>query len=448
MSSFIFFYFANLAFEIVTNNLYSEADIRLMNLIAAYRSLAIAKILLLFTYLGNWQIMVTLGIIIVVILRLLKERRKLFFFIIGLIGSGLFYNLLKLIFHRQRPEAVFSLIVQNGYSFPSGHAVMAVVFYGLIGYILLKNIKHWRSKLLLAILIIGLILLVGFSRVYLGVHWTTDILAGWLLGLALLILIITFFKNQERYRPETKANRILGKKFIVLMVCSLFMIEGIFFYYFYKTHPLIEPPVNNLEKITIASAVNLPGIALVDNFPKFSENLAGQKMEPISFVFIGSREKIVQIFKQAGWDLVDEPRRLANLYRLAAAALFNRSYIGAPVTPAFLKTQPNALAFEKPTAAQTVRQRHHIRFWPTEFFWRGAEVWVATASFDDGLRYLIAHKIRPNIDVERDYIKSDLEKTGLIKEAEQIQLVEPLLGKNQSGDQFFTDGKTYLLLLK
>ncbi len=129
------------------------------------------------------------------------------------------------------------------------------------------------------------------------------------------------------------------------------------------------------------------------------------------------------------------------------AAIFNQPYPTAPVTPSFLNTQPNDIAFEKPTEANTVRQRHHIRFCLTNFQWDGIPVWVATASFDDGLRYFITHKIHPDIDTERDFIKNELIGTGLVIDEKQIQLVKPLLGQNQSGDQFFTDGEAYIILL-
>ena len=228
----------------------------------------------------------------------------------------------------------------------------------------------------------------------------------------------------------------------------MLIFEGIFLFFFYRSHPLIKPPSRNSEEVIILVSADPQSIILSDNFPKFSENLVGQKMEPISFIVIGSKEELIQIFQKSGWFVADEPHRLLDLYHLAIAAIFNQPYPTAPVTPSFLNAQPNTIAFQKPTESNTVRQRHHIRFWPTDFQWDGVSVWVATASFDDGLRYLITHKIHPDIDTERDFIKGELIGTGLVKSEKQIQLVKPLLGRNQAADQFFTDGKAYMLFLR
>lgn len=442
-------YFFAFTQDILAKDPFIEADVRLMNLVADLRSVAAAKFFLLFTYLGNWQFIISLGVIAAVALALLKEKRKLTFLIIGVAGGELFYTAFKLLLHRTRPDIGFSLILRNGYAFPSGHAVMSLIFYGMIGYGFFKILKNRWLKLPLIILATVLIFLIGFSRIYLGAHWVSDILAGWAFGIAFLVLLITFFKQRERFKPETKNKSILSKKLVLVIAVFLLILEGVFFYYFYVKHPLIESKKYQLETVIIPASSNFQTVVLADNFPKFSETITGEKMEPISFIMVGSKEQIIQIFQKSGWLAADEPDRLKNLYHLAIAAIFNQPYPAAPVTPSFLDAQPNIIAFEKPTAANTVRQRHHIRFWLTNFQWGGdgVSVWVATASFDDGLRYFITHKIHPDIDIERDFIKDELNVAGLIKNEKQIQLVKSFLGKNQSGDQFFTDGNAYIIFL-
>lgn len=448
LSLVAFLYFLAITQDVLAKDPFVEADIRFMNLVASLRSIAVAKILLLFTYLGNWQFIISLGVIATIALLLLKEKRKLTFLIIGVAGGELLYAVFKLLLHRARPDMGFSLVSRNGYAFPSGHAIMSLIFYGMISYGFFKMFKKWWLKLLLVILAIVLIFIVGFSRVYLGVHWISDILAGWTLGIAFLILLITFFTQKERFEPETKIKSILPKKLILSIIVFLLIFEGIFLYYFYIKHPLIEPRQYQRETVNMSPSSNLQAIILADDFPKFSETIVGEKMEPISFIVIGSEEQIIQIFQKSDWFKADEPQYLKNIYNTAIAAIFNQSYPTALVTPSFLNTQPNTMAFEKPTETNTIRQRHHVRFWLTNFQWSGVPVWVATASFDDGLRYFITHKIHPDIDTERNFIKNELIGTGLVKEGWQIQLVKPLLGQNQSGNQFFTDGKAYIIFIK
>ncbi|MBI4837176.1 MAG: phosphatase PAP2 family protein [Candidatus Portnoybacteria bacterium] len=303
LSAVAFFYFFALTQDILAKDPFVEADIRFMNLVAALRSVAAAKILLLFTYLGNWQFIISLGVITAIAMVLLKEKRKLIFLIIGVAGGELLYTVFKLLLHRTRPDIGFSLIPRNGYAFPSGHATMSLIFYGMIGYGFLKKFKKRWLKPPLVILAIVLIFLVGFSRIYLGAHWVSDVLAGWAFGAAFLILLITFFKQQERFKPETKVKSILSKKSILFVIVFLLIFEGISFHYFYTKHPLVESKHYQLETVIVSPQSNFQAVISADNFPKFSETIVGEKMEPISFIVVGSGEQIVQIFQKSG--LVD-----------------------------------------------------------------------------------------------------------------------------------------------
>lgn len=150
------------------------------------------------TYLGSWQIIVGLSVIAVAILLLFKKRRETIFLVAALI-SGLIIRLLsKPLFHRQRPDASFSLIPENGYSFPSGHALMSVIFYGMICYFIYKLCRKTWQKLILLVAFITLIFLIGLSRIYLGVHWTSDVIAGWLVGFAILVFFVIMFERLKK----------------------------------------------------------------------------------------------------------------------------------------------------------------------------------------------------------------------------------------------------------
>ncbi|MCA0984059.1 phosphatase PAP2 family protein [Halobacillus yeomjeoni] len=125
------------------------------------------------------------------------------YFIINMLGISALTKLLKLYFERQRPE-VLAEYDGTGFSFPSGHSTGAIVFYGFLVY--LVTITHWKKSLkwILNSFLVLLILAVGLSRVYLGVHYLTDILAGFLFGLAWLFVCISALEmtlwNQRRRR--------------------------------------------------------------------------------------------------------------------------------------------------------------------------------------------------------------------------------------------------------
>lgn len=176
----------------------TQIDAEIMNFIAPFRNIGITKALIFLTFLANWQIIVSLSIVAIVILGLLRKKREIIFLITALISGEIIYSLFKLLIHRQRPDIKFFLISENGYSFPSGHAVMSVVFYGIISYFIYKICKKWWQKLILLSTFFIFIFLIGLSRIYLGVHWTSDIIVGWLLGFLILVFFIVIFERLKK----------------------------------------------------------------------------------------------------------------------------------------------------------------------------------------------------------------------------------------------------------
>ena len=119
------------------------------------------------------------------------------------------------------------------------------------------------------------------------------------------------------------------------------------------------------------------------------------------------------------------------------------------MTTSDLAAKPEERAFQKPTQTKTWRQRHHTRLSRTNYkLTDGRQIWVATASFDEGIEFagaakLPTHHIDPDIDAERAYIAHSLGLEGVI----YLQVVKPQAGTNASGDIFFTDGKALLISL-
>lgn len=120
------------------------------------------------------------------------------------IGAAISFNLaiqtilnltIKNIFQRPRPLK-YRLIEETGYSFPSGHSMASMAFYGFIIYLIYKNVKNryikWTTIVFLSLLIVS----IGFSRIYLGVHYTSDVLGGFLLTIAYLIVYTSAIKSK------------------------------------------------------------------------------------------------------------------------------------------------------------------------------------------------------------------------------------------------------------
>jgi membrane-associated phospholipid phosphatase len=143
------------------------------------------------TDLGNIFLVVTVAVIVGVILFIKKDWWRLLalFLAVG-IGQAVL-NILKVIFQKPRPETemfVFS------YSFPSGHVFSATVIYGFCIYLAFRFINNATVKWIVSASLAVLIPLIGFSRIYLGVHWFSDTLAGYATGFAWLLFSIFFAK--------------------------------------------------------------------------------------------------------------------------------------------------------------------------------------------------------------------------------------------------------------
>ena len=113
----------------------------------------------------------------------------------NLIGITIINNLLKVIVARDRPN-INRLVNENGYSFPSGHSITSMVFYGYLIYLIYRYVDNKNIKVSLIIFLSLLILMIGFSRIYLGVHYTSDVMGGFLLG---VVYSIVFISSTKKY---------------------------------------------------------------------------------------------------------------------------------------------------------------------------------------------------------------------------------------------------------
>lgn len=127
----------------------------------------------------------------------LKNKKYSIAICINLIFSASVNYIIKLIVERPRPS-VLRLTEETGYSFPSGHSMTSLAFYGFIIYLLFKYQKDKNKRNIISVLLSILILLIGFSRIYLGVHYLSDVLGGFLLGGIYLILYTEMFETVNK----------------------------------------------------------------------------------------------------------------------------------------------------------------------------------------------------------------------------------------------------------
>jgi undecaprenyl-diphosphatase len=130
------------------------------------------------TMMGATLVLLMLGIVVVIIFLWAEWRREVLLFLVTMGGAAILNRVLKLAFQRPRPEPYFDLPVPNSFSFPSGHALLSLCFYGALAILITSHLRSRRGKVAVWILTAILILLIGLSRIYLGMHFGSDVVAG------------------------------------------------------------------------------------------------------------------------------------------------------------------------------------------------------------------------------------------------------------------------------
>jgi membrane-associated phospholipid phosphatase len=185
---------------------YKFIDIAIFDKLTAITSPRRNRIMLFITFLGKHQFLVPANLLLIFYFLLVRHQNWFSIRITTIaLSSLLLMFLLKYLFQRKRPLSPLLKAVR-GLSFPSGHAIMAVTFYGLLLYIILYTIEIAWLRYVLVILLLAIIILIGSSRVYLRVHYASDVLAGFIIGLLWLLISLSVLKKIEQYTQTSSLS--------------------------------------------------------------------------------------------------------------------------------------------------------------------------------------------------------------------------------------------------
>ncbi|WP_442603917.1 phosphatase PAP2 family protein [Paenibacillus sp. KN14-4R] len=163
-----------------------------------FRSDNLTPVMKVLSFIGNPTTVIGIAVITALFLFfVLKHRAELLLFAAVMVGVPLLNTVLKNLFKRARPE-VDRLLEATGHSFPSGHSMIAVAFFGILTFLLWRHIPNLLGRILLIIFSIFMILGIGISRIYVGVHFPSDVFGGYLASSSLLFLCIWFWVNYRR----------------------------------------------------------------------------------------------------------------------------------------------------------------------------------------------------------------------------------------------------------
>lgn len=162
----------------------------------------LTAVLKTFTWIGSAYVVIPVTVTAFLLLYFVyHHRQQAFLFVTVISGTVLSNELLKLYFKRERPE-IYRIIDAGGFSFPSGHTMMAFSLYTIIAYILWRNVKSSRGRILLLLFTIFMIIMIAGSRIYLGVHYPSDIVGGLAASTLWVTIAITIYGAYQNYRAE------------------------------------------------------------------------------------------------------------------------------------------------------------------------------------------------------------------------------------------------------
>ncbi len=195
---FVFWEFAE---ELIEKELHTF-DITIINSVQSFISFKHTKLMMYITFLGSFKAVIGIAIITMIIMLFNKKRWEALFFSIAVLGSAIFNSILKWIFQRTRPT-IHPIIQETGYSFPSGHSMVAFAMYGMLTYFIVLFLRKRSAKIITIAFFSVLVLSIGLSRIYLGVHYPSDVIAGFSAGGAWLVICLIFLKIILETRTKT-----------------------------------------------------------------------------------------------------------------------------------------------------------------------------------------------------------------------------------------------------
>lgn len=186
---------------LVINNKFTNIDDSVHNFVMRFYSEMTTKFMKVFTFLGSTPFIILLCVLVFVILIYKKQKEYAYKCVGILVISTLINNIVKVIVRRSRPEYI--TVVENTFSYPSGHTMASVTLYGFLIYFILKSKISKTYKIIFSV-ILGIIpVLVGISRIYLGAHYFSDVFGGALLSIMLLSSIDIIYDktlNRKKYK--------------------------------------------------------------------------------------------------------------------------------------------------------------------------------------------------------------------------------------------------------
>jgi undecaprenyl-diphosphatase len=203
--------FGAIAEDVITNDPLTIIDARFSAWMQAHAVGSLTKCLLLITQLHSFVGVTVMTLAVSTYLWIKRLRIWVLRFMLTVFGGMCLNLLLKYVFMRQRPRFEHPLLMLTSYSFPSGHTLMATVFYGTVCALIVSRSNQWLWRMVVFAVTVVLILVVGLSRIYLGAHYLSDVLAAIAEGVAWLAFCFVLVE-ELKLRQKARAGKLSNSR--------------------------------------------------------------------------------------------------------------------------------------------------------------------------------------------------------------------------------------------
>jgi undecaprenyl-diphosphatase len=434
---YVLILFGGIVEDLVTTDQMVYLDKHIAQLVSVFRTPDVLQFFIWVTDLGNIYFVLPFTIVLSAALMLTGQGWLTVPLLTTLVGSTSFTLLGKFAF--QRPRPIEAALLEQSYSFPSGHATFVMGVYGFLVYLLIRYTVTWKIRIRLffaGMLFIGLI---GLSRIILDVHYLSDILGGFFVGALWLIIAISMtewlvFRGYINFKiPSTRKRRWLFSGFI-----SLAMIYYLAFAIWYQ-------PNISQAKTTSIIELNQPLLTYLNtNNLQYTHTLLGKQAQPLGIVIIAQSDTdLLTKIQQAGWLSASQ----FNWSQFWQQLLKPDSISNTSVAPVFWHGQINDFVFILPRQGITQAKTTTLRLWRTPYRIEGKPIYLGvTRDYDDTL-WRVFHSVDADIDVSKAELLASLQFKDMAKNSCNLNFVKPMIGDYFLNDRFFTKGKSLLLNL-
>ncbi len=424
----------------------TDLDQRVALFLVFFRDAFLVKTFLWISLLGKIQIVMSISVSLIAIILLWNRRPMIWSFIVMLAVCDGTVWLIRESITRPRPMGVIPAYIEKTHSFPSEHSALSVLLYGFICYFMVRILFRNRPRLSKWTIFLTMLLvaMIGFSRLYMGAHYFSDVIGGYLIGGICLITSISLFEwilqsgrgRTNDFHIESGQRKILTCLLIFIPFCFFFLYGSLMY------RPEMIRGRTMETNMVLTAKISPQEIFSYNKWSKYTIGLSGRKREPVSFMLWMKNDFLItEAFIGGGWKIPDQPS-IKNIIKMGFATAEGKSYDTAPVTPVFWLNQSNDFAFERSTPDSRPKM-HCIRFWKTNLVDSNGNVLYIGASGKTNEK--------GNLDVanERDIITNGLKSTGLVSYVSKETFSDPLTSSRRTFSiHYFSDGMVAVVILK